>query len=143
LLKIKNTEIHQVGVYDETTFLTLYKDGDVGSANSIFRKDFAVTQQIAVTTLQEFLEKHGIKQVNYLKMNIEGSEHHALRGLGSFINKVDHFVIACHDFVDVEEMKTLNKVINLLTENELNPKRHSISENQPWSSYYVYASKKD
>lgn len=143
LLKMKNTEVHEIGLYDESTRLTLYKDGDAGSANSIFRRDLVNSQQIVVTTLQEFLQKRGIKQVNYLKMNIEGAEHHALRGLGSFINKVDHFVIACHDFVDVEEMKTFNNVINLLTENELNPKPHSISVNEPWSSYYVYASKKD
>ena len=64
---------------------------------------------------------HGLSQVDFLKMNIEGAERLALSGLGEMVRKTKNVCIACHDFLANEggpnEMRTKADVIRFLKQN--------------------------
>jgi FkbM family methyltransferase len=48
--------------------------------------------------LDSFIMSKGIQRIALLKMNIEGAEGMAIRGMRRCIEKIDHISIACHDF---------------------------------------------
>jgi FkbM family methyltransferase len=49
--------------------------------------------------LDDLLAKHNIDVVDLIKLNIEGAETAALRGLGARLPEIRRLVISCHDFV--------------------------------------------
>jgi FkbM family methyltransferase len=55
-----------------------------------------VTVQTA--TLDEICKAHGVKDIAFLKMNIEGAERHALLGMDAVLPRVRQICVACHDF---------------------------------------------
>jgi FkbM family methyltransferase len=141
LFRLQNTNIYNLGLYDRTTRLTLYKDNEIGSRNSIYLHDLPGKQQIDVTTLENFISTHNIQHIDFLKMNIEGAEFSALKGLGRYFEFVNHFVVACHDFIDIDEFRTLQNVIDLFEQKNFTKKQHEFSRTEPWKSFYVYASR--
>jgi FkbM family methyltransferase len=48
--------------------------------------------------LDAICEQHGIATVDFLKMNIEGAERLAVRGMGTMIRATRYISISCHDF---------------------------------------------
>jgi len=49
-------------------------------------------------TLKDVCEQYGIKDIAFVKMNIEGAERYALLGLEPAIDRVGQICVACHDF---------------------------------------------
>lgn len=49
-------------------------------------------------TLNEVCEQQGIKEIAFLKMNIEGAERYALLGMGRVLQGIKQICVACHDF---------------------------------------------
>lgn len=50
-------------------------------------------------SLDHFIASTGEAKIDFLKMNIEGAESGALRGLAQQAGKIRHVAISCHDFV--------------------------------------------
>jgi len=53
---------------------------------------------VQAKTLDEICETEGLKNIAFLKMNIEGAERYALAGMEAAIKCVDQICVACHDF---------------------------------------------
>jgi FkbM family methyltransferase len=49
-------------------------------------------------TLIDICEQHGLKDIAFLKMNIEGAERYALLGMEPVIQHIRQICVACHDF---------------------------------------------
>lgn len=49
-------------------------------------------------TLDELCNRHGIARIDFLKMNIEGAERHALLGMRDTLPKLSEVCICAHDF---------------------------------------------
>jgi hypothetical protein len=68
--------------------------------------------------LSVFMSLNGIRCVNLLKMNIEGSEIQALEGLRDQLKHVRNLVISCHDFKAAEKQgesyRTFDRVSEIL-----------------------------
>lgn len=58
------------------------------------QKDNNIT--VETSTLDEETEKYQVKQIDFMKMNIEGAEVEAVRGGQKALKKVRNFVIASH-----------------------------------------------
>ncbi len=56
------------------------------------------TTSIMATTLDELCARHSITRIDFLKMNIEGAEQHALLGMLKAIDMVSEVCICAHDF---------------------------------------------
>lgn len=74
---------------------------------------------VPADTLDAVCDRLGIDQVDFLKMNIEGAERFALRGIERVITKIGQICVACHDFrADLghgEQFRTRNFVEQFLT----------------------------
>ncbi len=73
----------------ESNFLT--EDGE----GSLVRAD----------TLDNLLREFQFPRIDLLKMNIEGAEQLAIRGMDETIARTKHVVIACHDFLATQKDK--------------------------------------
>jgi FkbM family methyltransferase len=49
-------------------------------------------------TVDDLCASQSIAKIDFLKMNIEGAERLAVRGMSSAIDRVAHLCVACHDF---------------------------------------------
>lgn len=68
-------------------------------------------------SLDSIVERLGIKTIDFIKMNIEGAEKLAIQGMTHCIKKTRYVAIACHDFLGIEPMRTKNKVLSFLKQN--------------------------
>ena len=76
-------------------------DSDRHIANAIVNapgESGATTLEVAARSLDAICSAAGIEQIDFLKMNIEGAEQYAIRGLTALLSRTKHFCIACHDF---------------------------------------------
>jgi FkbM family methyltransferase len=83
----------------------------------------------------------GITTVDLLKMNIEGAEQLAVRGLGGLIGAVRHVCISCHDFLaddgGAESLRTKANVRDFLVDNGFHVTTREDALD-PWTRDYLY-----
>lgn len=54
--------------------------------------------RVPALSLDDLCREHGIEEIALLKMNIEGSERDAFKGMHETLKRTRHLCIACHDF---------------------------------------------
>ncbi len=50
-------------------------------------------------TVDGIVRDHGIESLDFLRMNIEGAERHALAGMTDSLARTHHICVSCHDFL--------------------------------------------
>jgi FkbM family methyltransferase len=93
---LSQVEVVQAAVMDSEIPVTM---SDLGPTLTHVNRVGGQGVSVQAVTLQRVLHDHGIGQVDFIKMNIEGAELAALRGLGDELTKVRHVAIGCHDFL--------------------------------------------
>lgn len=140
LLRLDNLIIIEaaVGASSGQMFFTQ----DLGSlANRVVAPGEHVGQAIPIEVrpLEDLLLPYGVRRIDYLKVNIEGSEMDLLRGLRSEID-IRSFCISCHDFIG-PPTRTYGFVQNWLTEHGYAVRPFSPQDiRKPWRNYYLYGS---
>jgi len=87
----KNIRINSVGVSDKNEERFLYFDTEASSLSSLYRRRISPTdvlkkeETVHVVRIDEYLTARGVGHVDFLKLDIEGHELHALRGLGDLL----------------------------------------------------------
>lgn len=75
---------------------------------------------VPAATLSDLYGREGLKEIAFLKMNIEGAERYALPGMKEVIHHVRQICVACHDFRcesgHVERFRTRSFVEAFLTD---------------------------
>lgn len=91
---------------------------------------------------EEYLAKQNIKEIDLLKMNIEGAEKDLLCSINSFDN-IKRLIISCHDFRanngDGEFFRTKEVVTKILLDNNFNIK--IFESDIDWVKDWIYAEK--
>jgi len=90
------TPIH-VAIMDGFGMVTI-DDEDRWEANTVSTTPKRTGASIQATTLDQLCEEQGIITIDFLKINIEGAETFALRGMRDSIGKVRSVCVCCHDF---------------------------------------------
>jgi FkbM family methyltransferase len=76
---------------------------------------------VRCTTITSICGEYGITGIDYIKMNIEGAEREALKGMTEIIGKVAAICVSCHDFRadrgDGEQFRSKGFVIGFLEDN--------------------------
>jgi hypothetical protein len=54
---------------------------------------------VPATTIDAIHKKLGLGQIHFLKMNIEGAERSAIRGMIETVSQTEIVCISCHDFL--------------------------------------------
>lgn len=125
-----------VGNHEGTVQLNVASADDRGSSTAAVVGDSSVA--VRCTTLRDILIVLGIDTVAYMKMNIEGAEYEALRGLGSEIADIETMMISCHDFTGDPAQETYQQVYDYLVSWNLqvSPMPHPKAR---WEEYYIFA----
>ena len=112
---LENAVPLQCAVAEEAGTVTITDFDDRQQANTIAGDSGVIP--VKVRTLDNIVSELGIKRVDLLKLNIEGSELKALCGAQETLSITRHLAVACHDFVAHEfgeSMRTKAKVRSLL-----------------------------
>lgn len=92
--------------------LTISDDPETWVAGNIFESDGAV--EVVAETFDDLCERLGIDQVDWVKLNIEGAEKDALRGMERMAPRIRNFTISCHDFLGTEWGRSKDEVLDWL-----------------------------
>lgn len=72
--------------------------------------------EVPAMTLDDLCQAHSLKQVDFLKVNIEGAEGPMLKGMSETLKGLRHAAISCHDFAaDIlgdEFLRTRSRVVS-------------------------------
>ena len=89
---------HQLAISDYVGTLPLYlsENSEEQGWGSLLKDSATVrqTMDVAVTTIDDFVAKFGIRRVDLVKIDIEGNEIHALRGAKKLIERDHPAIIA-------------------------------------------------
>lgn len=87
-----NIKLNNVGVSDVHTTAELYYDAERSGFASLYKRDLSSAhavmnkqETITLRRLDEYIERHNIQQIDLLKIDIEGHELAAFRGLGKYL----------------------------------------------------------
>jgi len=68
------------------------------TGNAVDASTDASGTEVRADTLDNVCEELSVGTISFLKMNIEGAEREALRGMASVLPRVEQICVACHDF---------------------------------------------
>jgi FkbM family methyltransferase len=100
--------------------------------------------EVPATTLATVLREYAVVDVALLKMNIEGAEAGALRGLGAAVRSVRRAAVSCHDFLaDAgargDDARTRSQVEAFWRDAGFRVASRPGRAGEPWIRDYVYA----
>ena len=113
-------------------------DGDESVAN---RLEDGGAHEVEAVTIDGLLERLGLDRVDLLKMNIEGAETEALRGLDEHVGRVAHLTVSCHDFLGTEVGRSRSQVHHWLTSHHFEVRTRS--DPRPWARDCLYGRRAD
>ena len=93
---LANLEAVQCAITDGDGEITI-SDSEVHVANSVLDGTGGVT--VRSRSLDSLLDELGIATVDLLKMNIEGAERAAVKGMAKSARQIRFVAISCHDFI--------------------------------------------
>jgi FkbM family methyltransferase len=115
--RLENVTLFQAAVADREGEVEL-SDSPEHEGNSMIGSVSGI--RVPCTTLDRIFRSLQLSRVDFLKMNIEGAERLALRGMGEMVKKTRNVCISCHDFLADEggpnELRTKREVIAFLKE---------------------------
>lgn len=126
----KNVIMEQKAVSNKSGFMKLYQDKDSTTSHSLRRNDSCsnIFNTVEVIRLDEYL---GSEKVNFIKIDVEGAEHHALEGMGSLLKNpmkimaefspsfLKNFGIDPNDFIQLLNDNGFNLIYNVNEKEEI------------------------
>ena len=93
---LANVVAVQCAITNEDGQITI-SDSNVHVANSVLDAGGGVT--VRSRSLDSLLDELGVATVDLLKMNIEGAEQAAVKGMANSARRMRYVAISCHDFI--------------------------------------------
>jgi len=128
-----NVELHQVALAGEPGSLSMSESEDWVAGN-VFESG---SVEVRAVTLDDLCGELGVTRIDWLKMNIEGSEKDAVRGMERVAPHIAHLTISCHDFLGTEWGRSKVRVLEWLQDHGFSVQEHGVDD--PVLSNYVYA----
>jgi len=100
---IQNVVVSNIAISNEKGILYI-ENRENHVENSVCRGNQSGIPVQAIT-LDEYVKLNNIYKINFLKMNIEGAEMDAIKGMNESIKIIDYIAVSCHDFL-FEKNKT-------------------------------------
>lgn len=118
--KLSNVISSNLALSDKAGMVNI-EDSDNSLGNSILQVSKTNTFTIQSETFDDFVERHNIQSIDFLKMNVEGAEQLIVKGMLKSLKRIKHLAISCHDFRfrkgESEFFKTKQIVVDFLTSN--------------------------
>jgi FkbM family methyltransferase len=98
LNRLTNVTKLQVALMDKAGIVRIAESESSWMENAIDQGSGTSGIQVRASTLVEVCEQQGLKEIAFLKMNIEGAERQALFGMKPVMSRIRQICVACHDF---------------------------------------------
>ena len=98
LNRLTNVTALQLALMDKPGLVRIVESESSWMENAIAYGDGSSGIEVRATTLDDICEQEGLKNIAFLKMNIEGAERYALLGMESVLPHTGQICVACHDF---------------------------------------------
>lgn len=138
--RFANCDTAQVAVSDSNGVTTI-SDGEQPESNSIVGDVEGIA--VPMVRLDDLFDAMGVREIDLLKMNIEGSEVAALRGMPEALSRTRNVVISCHDFIADRTgdpwFRTKDDVVAILTEAGFEVSGRT--DDRPFVADYVYGTR--
>lgn len=119
LNRLSNVTLLQLALMDKPGTVRIAESESSWMENAIDYREESSGIPVRATTLNNVCQQQRLKDITFLKMNIEGAERYALLGMASVIQHVRQICVACHDFRshhgDGEQFRTRTFVEEFLT----------------------------
>jgi FkbM family methyltransferase len=139
--KFNNVTIVEAALMGSTEKLRMTDEGS-HLANRVLRESGAVegvvTDMVDTTTLDRFCLTHKISCIDFLKMNIEGAEVEAIKGMTISIAKIRRACIACHDFIKQDPDEPIKRSIAAFMKSNGFEIQFRNDDERPWVRGYIY-----
>jgi FkbM family methyltransferase len=101
-----------------------------------------VGQTVKACSLDDLCAQNGVSRIDFLKMNIEGAERYAIKGMQGMIRQTQAVCIACHDFrSDAHTYRTKALVAEFLQANGFEIRLRE-QHPDPWVRDHVHGIRK-
>ncbi len=98
LNELRNVTALQLALVDKPGLVRIVESESSWMENAIEYGDGSSGIEVRAATLDDICEQEGLKNIAFLKMNIEGAERYALLGMESVLPHTRQICVACHDF---------------------------------------------
>ena len=98
LNRLANVRPLKLALMDRPGTVRLAESDTSWVENAVVSDEVSSGIQVRAGTLNEICEEHGLGEIAFLKMNIEGAERQALLGMEAVMPRVRQICVACHDF---------------------------------------------
>lgn len=98
LNRLDNVAALHVAAMDKPGFVHITQSSSSWLENSVQVGTGTTGARVAANTIDAICERLGIREIAFLKMNIEGAERYALEGMKGVMPQIRQVCIACHDF---------------------------------------------
>jgi FkbM family methyltransferase len=97
----QNIVIERTALGENSQTMQMYFPCDVqfGAGGFFKARSYLAQQEVGVVTLDDFIKKEGITRIDFLKLDIEGGEIFALRGMSETLNQK----IIRNAFIDIHD----------------------------------------
>ena len=114
--KLKNVTVIQKGLWSKKDRLKFYLKPVPGGHSLVTHKDSAIQiTEVEVDTLDNILRELGVDRVNFIKMDIEGAEIEALKGMADTLGNND-VKLAIASYHKVDGQPTYKTIIPMMRE---------------------------
>lgn len=148
---LKNIELHNLknvipinkGIWSKSDTLIFNTEGGLGSAlvNILDRETEVNKNKIDVVCITDIIKEYNIPKVDFVKMDIEGAEIEAIKGIKDYLKDHDiNFAIASYHILDNE--RTYIKLESIFKEIGYYVETIRLYSSQENGSLTTYASKK-
>jgi FkbM family methyltransferase len=124
-MNIKYNNLHNVNTYNlaisDSNGYVYITDNDSYIENKVVSNDLSDNvRKVKSITIDQFIKDHEIRQIDFLKVNIEGAEKELIKCFNK-VTLVKNVAISCHDFLGIRtgdtDMFTKDKVVTFLKAN--------------------------
>jgi FkbM family methyltransferase len=138
--RLENVTPLQIAVSDADGTVVISDRGD-HLRNTVVEAGEGI--EVKARRIDTVAKELSVTRIDLLKMNIEGAERQAIRGVGPLLAGTRHLCISCHDFLaddnGSEELRTKRFVRDFLLEHGFQVTIRDDAPD-PWTRDYVYAS---
>lgn len=98
LNRLSNVTPVHLALMDKPGTVQIVESASLWVENAVTYSEASSGIEVRAGTLDDLCAQEGIREITFLKMNIEGAERYALLGAEAAMPRVRQICVACHDF---------------------------------------------
>lgn len=137
----RNVIAMNVAVSDQSGRAPMHLSGGFGTTNSLFGASQQVID-VPTVTLETVIDLCHGREIDFVKMNIEGAEGLVFRSTSEKAKRVRNWCVSCHDFMskDTATKETVSQGLKALGWGVTSP---PVDQSRPWVGDYVFSIPRD